>query len=355
MNRINVPVLLRRIDFQAVIISHPANIEWATGFVGTDSLLYIENTGMTIITDSRYGEAAKKLSGIRVKLTNQKSLPVVLRKLIKSGDRIGYQPEYLSSLELKSLKKTLVGIKLIPVPGILKEQIAHKSTGEIALIQQAQRITESVLLEIIDLLNTGVTEKEIATEIVYRQLKHGADGISPDFWPIVAFGANSAIPHAQPSDTKLEHGDVVLLDYGCTVGGYCSDMTRTFAYGTANNKFREIYNIVLKAQETGLAAAKAGETGKKLDGIVRDVIVSAGYGEQFGHSTGHGVGLEIHEWPSISPKSDHKLPTNSVITIEPGIYLPGEFGVRIEDMIVLKSDGIQNLTSAPKELMIVKL
>lgn len=353
MNRINVPDLLQQTDCQGVIISHPANITWATGLVSSNSLLYIDSSGMTIITDSRYSEAAKKLSGVKVELANQESLAVALQKSIRPGVRIGYQPEYLSSLELESLLKTLDGVKLTPAPGIVKEQIAHKTPEEIALIEQAQQITETVLPEILGLLKVGITEKEIAAEIIYRQLKHGADGISPEFWPIVAFGANSALPHAKPGRTKLKHGDVVLLDYGCTVGGYCSDMTRTFAYGAAKDKFRKVYSIVLKAQEAGLAAAKAGKTGKELDGIVRNVIVSAGYGEQFGHGTGHGVGIEIHEWPTISPRSDHVLPAGSVVTIEPGIYLPGEFGVRIEDMVVVKPDGVRNLTAASKELIIV--
>jgi Xaa-Pro aminopeptidase len=353
MKRLNVPDLLQKADYQGLIINHPANIAWATGLVSSNALLYIDSSGMTIITDSRYSEGAKRLSGIKVKLANQESLAVALQKSIRAVTQIGYQPEYLSSLELESLLKMLDGVKLIPVPGILREQIAHKAIEEIALIERAQRITETVLPEILGLLKVGITEQEVAAEIVYRQLKHGAGGISPEFWPIVAFGANSALPHAQPSNTKLKSGDVVLLDYGCTVGGYCSDMTRTFAYGSAKDKFRKVYSIVLEAQKAGLVAARAGKASKELDEVVRNVIVGAGYGEQFGHGTGHGVGTEIHEWPAINPNSDYELPADSVMTIEPGIYLPGEFGVRIEDMVVMKPDGIRNLTAAPKELIIV--
>jgi Xaa-Pro aminopeptidase len=353
MNRINIPDLLQRTNCQGIIISHPANIAWATGFVSSNSLLYIDNSGMTIITDSRYSEAAKKLSGVKVVLANQESLAATLKKIVKSGTNIGYQPEFISSLEFENLQKTLEKVKLIPIPGILKEQIANKTDEEIALIEKAQRIAETVLQEVIGIFKEGITEKEIAAEIIYRQMKNGADGISPEFWPIVAFGANSALPHAHPGDTKLEFGDVVLLDYGCTVGGYCSDMTRTFAYGSAPDKFREVYNIVLKAQEAGITAIKAGKKGKEIDRVVRDAITKAGYGDKFGHGTGHGVGIEIHEWPTIGPNSDYVLPVNSVITIEPGIYLPGEFGVRIEDMLVIQSDGARNLTNASKKLTII--
>jgi Xaa-Pro aminopeptidase len=352
MNRINIPDLLKRADCQGLIISHPANITWATGFVSSNAMLYIDSSGMTIITDSRYSEAAEKIPDIKVELAHE-SFGSILQKIIKQGARVGYQPEYLNSLETEGLKKTLTGVELVPTSGILKEQIAHKNPEEIKYMEQAQRITKIVFQEIIGLLKVGITEKEIAAEIIYRQMKYGADSISPEFWPIVAFGANSALPHSQPSDTKLKYGDVVLLDYGCVVGGYCSDMTRTVAYGSASVKFREIYNIILKAQEAGLTAAKASITGKELDKVVRDVIVNAGYGKQFGHSAGHGVGIEIHEWPTVSPNSDYEIPVNSVVTIEPGIYLPGEFGVRIEDMVLIKPDGARNLTNAPKELKIV--
>lgn len=354
MNRLDIPKLLNKTGCQGLVISHSANIMWATGLTSSNALLYIDGTGMTVVTDSRYIEAARKLAGTKSVLAHQESLAEALQKANAPKGRLGYQPEYISSANFDDLSKTLSSAELVPLTGLLRELVARKSADELALIQKAQRISEAVLPEILELLKVGISEKEMAAEIVYRQIKHGADGLSPEFWPIVAFGPNSALPHSQPGDTKLKRGDAVLFDFGCTVSGYCSDMTRTFAYGSASDKFRKVYELVLKAQVAGLAAVKAGMTGKQLDSAVRGVIDSAGYGEYFGHGTGHGVGLEIHEWPTISPRSEDLLTSDSVVTIEPGIYLPGEFGVRIEDMVLLEAGGIRNLTSAPKELTIAK-
>jgi Xaa-Pro aminopeptidase len=348
-----IAALLQKNNCDGLLVSHLPNITWASGLVSSNALLYVDQTGMYLATDGRYAETAQKLKSVKTVIANNESLLSALKNKVEFPQRIGYQPEHINSLDLKGLKKALPKNKLVPLSGVLKELIAAKQPEEIKSIAKAQAIAETVLAEILELLKPGVSEKEIAAEIIYRQLKHGANGISPEFWPIVAFGANTALPHSQPSNAKLKPGDVVLFDFGCTVDGYCSDMSRTFAFGSASDKFREVYEIVLRAQEAGLKAAKAGIVSKELDTTVRDIIDKAGYGEQFNHSTGHGVGLEIHEWPGISPGAKYKLPEKSVITIEPGVYLPGEFGVRVEDMIVLKPNGNKNLTSALKELKII--
>ena len=205
--------------------------------------------------------------------------------------------------------------------------------------------------EICDWIKPGVTEQEVSAEIVYRHLLHGADKMSFD--PIVASGSNGALPHARPSDRVLREGEFVVMDMGCFLDGYASDMTRTIALGEPSDEARRVYNIVLEAQEAALQAARSGITGTDLDDIARQIIKDAGYDEYFGHGLGHGVGLEIHEWPRLSYHVTHDLPDGAAVTVEPGIYLPEKFGVRIEDLIILHPDGHDNLTQSPKALQVI--
>ena len=196
-----------------------------------------------------------------------------------------------------------------------------------------------------------MTEQELAAEIVYQHLRRGASAMSFD--PIVASGPNSALPHARPTERTLQQGDMVVIDMGCFVNGYASDMTRTISIGEPDEEARKVYNVVLQAQESALSAASAQLSNSALDNVARSFIKDSGYGAYFTHSLGHGVGLQIHEWPSISWRMDHPLSAGMVLTIEPGIYLPGKVGVRIEDMIQLTQDGCENLTGSTKELIVI--
>ena len=239
----------------------------------------------------------------------------------------------------------------MPAADLLAELRAVKDPEELEILISAQRIAEKALADILNEIRPGVTEKEIAARLQYLMLHYGAEDKSFD--PIVVSGPNGSLPHGVPSEKVIQAGEFVTMDFGCVYRGYCSDMTRTVAVGSVTDEMRRVYDTVLAAQLAGIAAAKAGATGRAVDGAAREVIEQAGYGPCFGHSFGHGVGVEIHEGPNATPSNDKPLPAGAVISAEPGIYLPGRLGVRIEDVLYLTEDGCQNLTLAPKDLLIL--
>ena len=216
---------------------------------------------------------------------------------------------------------------------------------------EAQRITDKAFSEVCGRVREGMTEKELAAELIYCLYKNGGEGLSFD--PIVVSGPNTSMPHGVPGDRKLQKGDFITMDFGVLYQGYCSDMTRTVALGYATDEMRRVYDTVLKAQLAGIAASRAGVTGKEVDTAARDVITAAGYGEYFGHSYGHSLGLEIHEAPNCAQRCPQPIPAGAVCSAEPGIYLPGKFGVRIEDVMHLTADGAEILTRSPKNLIIL--
>ena len=266
---------------------------------------------------------------------------------------LAVEADRLTVTQLKNLRKALHGIKLTTVATdkIIDSFRAVKNEAEIENICKAQRIAEAAFDHILGFIKVGVTEKEVALELDHYMLSHGADGLS--FETIAISGANTSKPHGVPTDKKIEHGDFVTMDYGAVVNGYHSDMTRTVAVGAASDEQKKIYKIVFEAQLAVLRVLKNGVKCSDADKAARDVITEAGYGEYFRHSTGHGVGIEIHEKPFISPKSTATLRSGNVVTDEPGIYIPGKFGVRIEDMALITENGCKNLTKAPKELIII--
>ncbi len=226
-----------------------------------------------------------------------------------------------------------------------------KSADEIQKIKSAQRLAEEALQHLLQELHAGMTEREVALALDFYMRKHGAEDLS--FETIALTGAHTSMPHGVPDDRKIQQGDFVLMDFGAVVDGYHSDMTRTVCVGEPSSEMRNVYNIVKTAQETALSVAKAGMTGKMLDQSARRIITEAGYGEFFGHSLGHGVGMEIHEFPVASANVDNLIPEGGVVTIEPGIYLPEKFGVRIEDFIYITKNGCENLTNIPNSLICV--
>ncbi len=264
--------------------------------------------------------------------------------------RLGAEEEKLSHARFLALEKDL-GLPLRSAQQILSALRASKTPEEIDSMIRAQRISEAALEETLQLIRPGMTEKEVAAELVYRMLRHGSEGNSFD--PIVVTGANTSMPHGVPGDTVIREGDFVTLDFGSLKDGYCSDMTRTVAVGYATEEMRSIYGIVLEAQLAGIAAARAGIPGKEIDGAARAVIQKAGYGAYFGHGFGHSLGLDIHEAPNANPAGEAIMPVGAAVSAEPGIYLPGRFGVRIEDVMILREDGCEVITKAPKRELIV--
>ena len=218
-------------------------------------------------------------------------------------------------------------------------------------MRKAQEITDKTFTELQSVIRAGMTEKELAAELIYRLYKNGADGLSFD--PIVVSGPNTSLPHGVPGERELQYGDFITMDFGCIYKGYCSDMTRTVALGFVTEEMDKVYHTVLAAQMAALAVTKAGATGRQIDAAARDVIADAGYGDYFGHGYGHSLGIEIHESPNLNPSNDKPMPLGAVCSAEPGIYLPGKFGVRIEDVTILTENGCENITKSPKNLIIL--
>lgn len=334
----------------ALIVS-PENRRYFTGFNASDGFLFITKSGSVFLTDSRYIEAAKdKIICCEVEEQKGKLMDYAKRFNCKV---LAVEADRLTVTQLKNLRKALHGIKLTTVgtDKIIDSFRAVKNEAEIENICKAQRIAEAAFDHILGFIKVGVTEKEVALELDHYMLSHGADSLS--FETIAISGANTSKPHGVPTDKKIEHGDFVTMDYGAVVNGYHSDMTRTVAVGAASDEQKKIYKIVFEAQLAVLRVLKNGVKCSDADKAARDVITEAGYGEYFRHSAGHGVGIEIHEKPFISPKSTATLRSGNVVTDEPGIYIPGKFGVRIEDMALITENGCKNLTKAPKELIII--
>ena len=243
-------------------------------------------------------------------------------------------------------------MELLSGGGLLQELRASKNREELQYMQQAQDIAELALEDVLHIIRPGMTERQVMAELVYSMLRHGSEGNSFD--PIVVTGAKTSMPHGVPGDEVIQAGDFVTMDFGCIKGGYCSDMTRTVAVGRATEEMKNVYALVLKAQLAGIAVARAGIPGREIDAAARKVIKDGGYGEYFGHGFGHSLGLDIHEAPSANPGGEAPMPEGAVCSAEPGIYLPGRFGVRIEDVMVLEKGGCRLLTKAKKELIILR-
>ncbi len=338
----------------AVLLSSLPNIRWACGFTGSNGLLLVGKEDAVFVTDGRYTEQARQeIDGAEVIIAENGLLSRLEELEYLDGlDRVVFQSDHVTVAKRDQLEEHFPNIAWEGQADILTDQIGSKDPAEVEQIRQAQRITESVFEHILGVLEPGITEREVASEITYQHLKRGAERVSFD--PIVASGGNGALPHANPTDRSLQSGDLVVIDMGCYRNGYASDMTRTVAVGPPPEPARRGYEVVRTAQEKALEAAQAGLTGKELDAVARESIKEAGMGEQFAHGLGHGIGLEVHEWPRVSRTVDDELPVGACVTIEPGVYVPEDnYGVRIEDIVVLQSDGCENLTSTSKELRVL--
>ena len=342
---------------QAILITDPYNLRYYTGFRGGEGVAYISGNGsMVLITDSRYTEAAGKecYGGFVVEeFTAKRSISDILKEYISSDNVsvLGFENKSISYDAYNKYSTKLDGITFKPLDDILLKPRQIKTPEEITLLRKAEHIGDLAFEDILGILKPGMPELEVAAEIEYSLKKHGAEGLSFD--TIAASGVNSSMPHAIPSTKKLAKNEFITMDFGCKYQGYCSDMTRTVCLGQPSDDMKKIYNIVLSAQLAVLDGIKPGMMCKEVDGIARDYIKEQGFGDYFGHGLGHGVGLYIHESPSFNTRDETILKPGMIETDEPGIYLPGQFGVRIEDMILITEDGCESLASSPKELIIL--
>lgn len=357
MQRIEaVLAIMAEKQMESLFITREANIRYLSGFTGGDSFLLLAPQAKLLITDSRYIEqAARECPGFEV--VRYRSPMPNLEETLQSRmrqlgiTRLGFEADSLTYDVYARIATALAGIEFIPTDGIVAAVRLCKDQKEIDCIRQAAWIADQAFARIIGIIQPGVTEMEIARELDYLMKKGGASDTS--FQTIIASGANSSLPHAIPSLRQIQRGDLITMDFGAVFQGYCSDITRTVVVGEASPRQREIYDLVLRAQAAGLAAVKAGIRARDVDQAARQVIEAAGFGDYFGHSLGHGVGLEIHELPTLSGKCDQVLAAGMVATVEPGIYLPEWGGVRIEDTVAVTADGCEILTKTPKDLLIV--
>jgi Xaa-Pro aminopeptidase len=340
------------LGIDGMLITSPFNRRYISNFTGSAGVVLISEEKAQFLTDFRYIEqASKQCQGFEIiKITG--SIPEeVAQQAKKLGiQKLGFEEDFLSYSSFKLYAKEIES-ELVPFSGIIEKLRLIKTDAEIKILKVAADIADAAFKHILDFLRPGKTELEVSNELEFFMRRAGAT--SSSFDTIVASGHRSALPHGVASDKVIEAGDIVTMDYGCYYNGYVSDITRTVAVGEPDAKLKEIYDIVLEAQLLGMAGIKPGMTGREADAITRDYITEKGYGEYFGHSTGHGIGLEVHEGPGLSMKSDVRLEPGMVVTCEPGIYIPGLGGVRIEDDTLITKDLNEALTHSTKELIIL--
>ena len=341
----------------AALIVSEKNRMYFTGFASTFGYLVLLGNGKNVfITDPRYYEMAQSLQddGIEVvQIANGTRAIDTVKGLFEehSVKSVGYEDTELTVSEFHAIKGELSEYKLVPIGKHINFVRSFKDETEISYIKRAQAITDAAFTDILKVIKPGITEKDIAVELEYLMAKNGAEGLA--FETIIASGVNSSKPHAHPTDKIVENGDPVTMDFGARYHGYCSDMTRTVFVGDPSDELHKIYNVVLLAQKMGINNAYCGIGGKELDSFCREVIKSNGYENYFTHSTGHSLGIDIHEMPSASMRSTDVLQANQLITCEPGIYIPGVGGVRIEDLLLIQEDGVIDLTTSDKNIIIL--
>ncbi len=341
---------LTALELDGLIIASPYNRSYLTGFTGTAGIALVGLNDACFITDFRYTEQAKEqVKDFEIVEHKQLIEKEVYEQAKKMGlKRIGFEGDHVTYAQYELYKK-VIEIELVPVSGLIEEIRMIKTADELIIMKQAAQIADDAFLHIQSYLRPGVKEIEIANELEFFMRRAGATSSSFDI--IVASGLRSALPHGVASDKEIQSGELVTMDYGALYNGYCSDITRTVAIGEISAELTKIYETVLEAQKRGVKEIKPGMTGKEADAITRDYIEEKGYGQYFGHSTGHGLGMEVHEGPGLSHRSTTKLVQGMVVTVEPGIYIPNIGGCRIEDDIVITASGNKRLTNASKELI----
>jgi len=340
---------LAPVDLVGLLVTKPVNVRYLTGFAGSYGALLLLHDRTVFFTDRRYERQAAEVDGAEVVIAPGDLIAGVIGVLGTDGDGLGFEPGGLTWGTGQRLRTLLPGRAVVPAPELVEELREVKDDDELAAMREAARIATETLPEVLGGLRAGVTEREVALEIELGMRRLGGNGLAFD--PIVAFGEHAAEPHHRPGERALGRGELVTLDFGALVEGYRSDMTRTVVFGTASPRQREVYELVRHAEETGLAALRPGVSCAEVDQACRRVIADAGWGDAFGHPSGHGVGLEIHEAPWVRPGGSGRIAAGTPVTVEPGVYLPGFGGVRIEDLAVVRPDGHELLTTAPRELL----
>ena len=338
-------------ELDQLFVSDLTNVRYLTGFTGTNGACLVSPDDLIFFTDFRYTERAADEVGAEWERpeAERELVPQIVGRM--SG-RVGFEDAHLSVRQLARLEAAAdEGVELLPAGDLVEQLRAVKEPEELEKIAAAAELADDVYRWAIERGLVGRTERDVARACEARMRELGAE---PSFPPIVAAGENGALPHAEPGDREIRAEELVVFDMGAELDGYCSDCTRTFATGELNGEATEVYELVLRAQEAALEAVRKGASGKEVDAVSRELISEAGHGDHFGHGTGHGVGLEVHEGPRLATTSEDELAEGNVVTVEPGVYLPGQFGVRIEDLVVVTSNGQRDLSGLPKDLTVVE-
>lgn len=345
-----VATVLAERQLDCLLVTDLVNVRWLTGFTGTNGACVVGRDERLFLTDFRYVEQAEQ------QVTGFERLPagrdLVADLAARLSGRAGFEDQHLSVRRHAALAEKLPGgVELVAAGGIVEGLRQVKDVGELAAIRAAAELATAALARVLERGLAGRTERAVALELHEEMRRAGAE--DPSFPAIVAAGAHAALPHAEPRDVEIERGVLVVIDWGARLGGYCSDCTRTVASGEVDGWARDIYELVQRTQATALAAVEPGAGCAAVDGVARDIIDAAGHGEHFGHGLGHGVGLEVHEEPRLTKKAEGELAAGNVVSVEPGVYLPGRVGVRIEDLVAVAEGGHEVLTSMTKDLVVV--
>jgi Xaa-Pro aminopeptidase len=340
----------------ALLVTSLPNVRYLTGFTGSSAMVLVTGDALAFTTDGRYRtQAGEQLALSQVDAHVEIGATVsaqrdALAAMLPPASRLGLEAHVVTWAQQRDLERALAGHELVPTDGLVERLRRVKEPGEVARIRAACAIADDALGALLPTLADGPTERDFALDLEVEMRRRGASGNSFD--PIIASGPNGAKPHARPSGRRVERGELVVIDFGCIVDGYCSDMTRTVSVGDPGPEARRVWDVVRESQWAGREAVRAGAECADVDRACRAVIVAAGWGDAFVHGTGHGVGLEIHEAPRVAASARDTLERGSVVTVEPGVYLPGVGGVRIEDTVVVTPDGADALTEFPKDLIL---
>jgi Xaa-Pro aminopeptidase len=343
----------RTLDLDGFLVTHPVNRNYLSHFTGSSGYLVFSLKNTWFLTDSRYTTQARQEVKDAVLVLQTRSPLSHITELVQKGRvrRLGFEAAHVTVDLHNSLAKALPKVKLVPTTGLIEGQRIVKDPDEKAVMRRAAAIADHTFAHILGRIRPGVRERELAAEMEHAMRLEGASG--PSFDTIVASGWRAALPHGIASDKKIAKGDLVVLDFGCIYKHYCSDMTRTVSVGRPSAEQKKVYAIVQQAQASASAWVKEGRTCGEVDLKARDAIKAAGYGDYFGHGLGHGVGMEVHEEPRLGPKAPLSLKPGMAVTVEPGIYLPGKFGVRIEDLLLVTKTGSENLYQTTHDLIVV--
>jgi Xaa-Pro aminopeptidase len=338
------------LEVDALLVTRLPNVRYLTGFTGSNGQLLLGAAGTVFFTDGRYTEQSRREVPDLERVTSRRLAEPLLERCRALGvARLAFEAEDLTVASHEDLAAKLAGVELVGSRGVVEGLRWTKDLEEVELLRAAQRATDEAFDDVVERIAVGMTERQVASELEQALRRHGADGLAFD--PIVAFGEQAAEPHHAPGHRILDEGDVIKLDFGAVVAGYHADMTRTVSFGSPATELRKIHDLVREAQQAGIDAVRAGARGADVVAVARDVIGRAGYGDRFTHGLGHGVGLEIHEGPGLASTTEDVLPEGSVVTVEPGVYVPGLGGVRIEDMVWVTDGGCEVLGVSTRELI----